>query len=88
MKYRAKEIARESTFLKDWDSYVPNPWVPVVDGEYADEAFMPESPLTLMKKGSFNKMPLIIGQARDEGTVTNHLVELRFLNTCSYKDFR
>ena len=31
--------------------------------------FIPEDPLEMMKSGNFNKMPIMIGQTKDEGAL-------------------
>ncbi len=39
-------------------------WEPVVDGKV-----LPKQPYTLVKEGAFNKVPLLIGTNKDEGTL-------------------
>jgi hypothetical protein len=54
--------------LKDWDIYKPNPWLPIIDVKHVKkDPFIPESPIDLIKKGQFNKMPTIIGHTKNEG---------------------
>ncbi len=67
--YRAEELVKKAAFLGDWEDDFPNPWSPVVDQDLKDikDVFVPGQPYDLIKKGSFNKMPMIIGHAKDEG---------------------
>ncbi len=66
---RALDIVRETTFLRDWDPFTPQAWLPVVDGKFdmVKEHFLVDDPISLIKKGAFNKMPVIFGATRDEG---------------------
>jgi cholinesterase len=42
--------------------------VPVIEKENdKDEIFLPERPIDIIKKGKFNKVPLIIGVTSREG---------------------
>merc|ERR1711974_228241 len=45
----------------------PMPFKPIVDGDLVDDPFLPEEPLELLKKGTWNKVPLIIGTNKNEG---------------------
>jgi len=45
----------------------PMPFKPIVDGNLVDDPFLPEEPLELLKKGTWNKVPLIIGTNKNEG---------------------
>jgi len=45
----------------------PMPFKPIVDGGLVDDPFLPEEPLELLKKGKWNKVPLIIGTNKNEG---------------------
>jgi carboxylesterase type B len=41
---------------------------PVIEkGIHKDEVFLPEKPIDIIKKGKFNKVPLIIGVTSREG---------------------
>jgi carboxylesterase type B len=41
---------------------------PVIEKEnHKDEVFLPEKPIDIIKKGKFNKVPLIIGVTSREG---------------------
>jgi carboxylesterase type B len=43
-------------------------FVPVIEkGNNKDEVFLPEKPIDIIKKGKFNKVPLIIGVTSREG---------------------
>ncbi|KAK7040320.1 hypothetical protein VNI00_009788 [Paramarasmius palmivorus] len=42
------------------------PWVPNLDGP---DGLLPELPSEMLKKGNFSKIPVIIGNALDEGTL-------------------
>ena len=66
--FRASDIAKEAGFLKDWDIFKPNPWLPIIDAKHVKkDPFIPESPTELIKKGQFNRMPTIIGHTKNEG---------------------
>jgi len=45
----------------------PLPFKPIVDGGLVPDPFLPEEPMELLKKGQFNKVPLIMGTNQDEG---------------------
>lgn len=65
---RASDIAKATDFLKDWDAYTPNPWLPIIDAKHVKkDPFIPENPIELIKKGNFNKMPTLIGHTKNEG---------------------
>ena len=61
------DLVRETGFLPGWSSFVPNPWVPVIDGNFVKEAFIPSHPFDILAKGSFNKMPVMFGSSHDGG---------------------
>lgn len=43
-------------------------FVPSVEkGVTSEEVFLPESPLTILKSGNYNKVPYIMGYTSDEG---------------------
>ena len=66
--FRASEIAKEAGFLKDWDVFKPNPWLPIIDAKHVKkDPFIPENPIDIIKKGQFNKMPTMIGHTKNEG---------------------
>ena len=68
--HRASDIAKEAGFLKDWDTFKPNPWLPIIDAKYVKkDPFIPESPIQLIKKGKFNKTPIMIGHTKNEGKI-------------------
>ena len=60
---------KHANFLGDWDVDCPNPWLPVVDGQFKniEMVFVPKNPYQIIQSGSFNKMPIIIGHVKDEG---------------------
>ena len=67
---RASDIAKEAGFLKDWDTFKPNPWLPIIDAKHVKkDPFIPESPIQLIKKGKFNKTPIMIGHTKNEGKI-------------------
>lgn len=41
-------------------------WLPVVEPELGQERFLPEDPTTLLRNGSFAKVPVIIGVTENE----------------------
>jgi len=45
----------------------PMPFKPIVDGDLVDDPILPEEPLTLLEKGEFNKVPVMIGTNQNEG---------------------
>jgi len=45
----------------------PAPFKPIVDGGLVEDPFLPEEPRELIRKGKYNKVPLIMGHNRDEG---------------------
>ena len=56
--------------MKDWDTFKPNPWLPIIDAKYVKkDPFIPESPIQLIKKGKFNKTPIMIGHTKNEGKI-------------------
>ena len=68
MIYSASDIAKMSSFWRDWDSFPPRPWLPVVDKDFCPKnPFLAAQPAQLIAKGQFNKMPIIYGSCRDEG---------------------
>ena len=67
---RASDIAKEAGFLKDWDTFKPNPWLPIIDAKYVKkDPFIPESPIQIIKQGKFNKTPIMTGHTKNEGTM-------------------
>ena len=68
----ASDIAKEAAFLKDFELFKPNPWLPIIDAKHVKkDPFIPENPVELIKKGQFNKMPTMIGHTKNEGTLLN-----------------
>ena len=45
----------------------PLPFKPIVDGDLVDDPVLPEEPLTLLARGEFNKVPLMLGTNQNEG---------------------
>jgi len=45
----------------------PFPFKPIVDGDLVDDPVLPDEPLTLLEKGNFNKVPLMLGTNQNEG---------------------
>lgn len=45
----------------------PYPFKPIVDGGLVPDPFLPEEPRDLIRKGKFNKVPLIVGTNKHEG---------------------
>lgn len=53
--------------FQEWDGNPILVWTPVVEPEvHGVERFLPEQPLDLIRKGKFNKVPLIVGVTKDE----------------------
>ena len=50
------DILEKSRFMDDLNDQKPNPWLPCID-----QAFVAGNPLEMLKNGSLNKMPVIIG---------------------------
>merc|ERR1719334_861337 len=46
---------------------VPMPLKPIVDGDLVEDPFLPEEPIETLRKGTWNKVPLILGTNRNEG---------------------
>ena len=64
----ATDIQRKFTqFNEIFELYIPNPWVPVVDGEFASDPFIPDYPENLIKSGKYRKIPVLIGGTSEEG---------------------
>ena len=45
----------------------PNVWMPHVDGHFARKPVLPDKPEALFRKGTYNKVPMIVGATSDEG---------------------
>lgn len=41
-------------------------WSPVIEGDYSRNRFITEEPIHQVLEGRFQKMPIIIGQTKDE----------------------
>jgi len=48
---------------------LPNPWLPIIDQRFSKEPFLETNPLEIIKNGKYNKMPIMIGQTRNEGII-------------------
>jgi len=53
----------------------PLAFKPIVDGGLVPDPFLPEEPIQLIKKGLYNKVPLIIGSNKDEGMLIKAFYE-------------
>ena len=65
----ASELVKNAHFFRDWDTFTPRPWLPVVDVAFTNDPFLTEHPFMLASGGYFNKMPIVFGCAKDEGTL-------------------
>jgi len=53
----------------------PMPFKPIVDGGLVKDPILPQEPLILLKKGDFNKVPLMIGTGQSEGLIIKGLYD-------------
>eukprot|EP00092_Neocalanus_flemingeri_P071935 GFUD01088443.1.p1 GENE.GFUD01088443.1~~GFUD01088443.1.p1 ORF type:complete len:306 (-),score=76.68 GFUD01088443.1:461-1378(-) len=53
----------------------PMPFKPIVDGGLVDDPFLPDEPFTLLAKGKFNKVPVMIGTNQNEGLLIKGLYD-------------
>merc|ERR1712142_94534 len=58
---------QKQAFMFEEFIYSPLPFKPIVDGGLVEDPFLPDEPLTLLAKGRFNKVPLILGTNQNEG---------------------
>eukprot|EP00095_Tigriopus_kingsejongensis_P001175 maker-scaffold415_size178368-snap-gene-0.31 protein:Tk01175 transcript:maker-scaffold415_size178368-snap-gene-0.31-mRNA-1 annotation:"venom carboxylesterase-6-like" len=48
---------------------MPNPWKPIVDGNFSKDPILADHPKALLQSGKFNQVPLIMGSTKDEGAM-------------------
>ena len=65
----AEDIVKKTSLMLDWDVANPMPWVPVVDGRFCSQPFLPKTFSDTVKAGEASKVPLIMGTCRDEGLI-------------------
>ena len=53
--------------MNDIDVNIPNPWLPIIDEKFTNEPFLSDNPVEIVKNGKYNRMPIIVGQAKNEG---------------------
>ena len=70
----------ESLLHEDFNQIIFEPdsfiFKPVVDS-YSSDPFLASDPLEMIKKGHFNKVPMIIGNNKDEGLVFSELLSAK-----------
>lgn len=62
----AVELQRLTDMFEEFIRY-PMPFKPIVDKDLVDDPLIPDEPLTLIKEGRYNKVPIMIGSNKNEG---------------------
>jgi len=62
----AVELQRLIDMFEEFIRY-PMPFKPIVDKDLVDDPLIPDEPLTLIKEGRYNKVPIMIGSNKNEG---------------------
>ncbi|XP_015838352.2 esterase B1 isoform X1 [Tribolium castaneum] len=78
-KLSAKKIVRAQFQIKNCEAMAPDQvavFGPVVEKPSDEPAFLPEPPIEILRKGSFNSVPLIIGYTSSEGILYQLAVRL------------
>jgi len=70
----AGEFGRETNMFEEFVR-APMPFKPIVDKDLVDDPVLPDEPLTLLKSGNYNKVPLICGANQNEGLLIKGFYE-------------
>ena len=62
----AAELQRLTNMFEEFIRY-PMPFKPIVDKDLVDDPLIPDEPITLIKEGRYNKVPMMIGTNKNEG---------------------